>query len=565
MAEYIGAFVSNFTADPVMEGPQILLRWNLPIDTGSLNIRVLKKEKAYPDDENDGTILVNSPVASSPTSYVDLNPSIDTVWCYAAYIYYSGTQAWSPDLLYQQGAVVIPLASPTGYFYESQSRGLAGSVEPTWPTIIGSTVQDGDVLWRCIGVNPSWVTTDVSKDSAFTWDSEYMQRLLARKVPSAYRNADAESNQVKLSPQQDPDFYDVWSAIHETGFVARGEFERFLSIFGLALSRIRGAIDFYPRAVDPDETLPELLPMLAGLLGWELNTTLPTNKQRHSLMAAVPTYKIKGTTRSLEPSLRQAVGVNDVFVDPMSRHIMMSNRTTRLSAQGQLAGAYPQYAGAGSPYSRGDIVVPTLANRTGYYYQTRETGVAGGTEPTWPTIPGDVVADGTLLWRCVQFGVPHVTANVSIGATSITVDDTSPFEAGKTITIRDSVTPEGEQIVVLDIPSSTVLTLDEPTENSYTVANNALVSPAYDWYDDSTGFIWDIPVVDQFDGIYPDRVRVPGKVLDPSDIYSFEILRVWIILAAGEFVSTEELESLAKIMSQFAPADTSYVVRIEGP
>lgn len=38
--------------------------------------------------------------------------------------------------------------SPNGYTYRS-SAGTAGSVEPTWPTTLGSTVVDGTITWTC--------------------------------------------------------------------------------------------------------------------------------------------------------------------------------------------------------------------------------------------------------------------------------------------------------------------------------------------------------------------------------------------------------------------------------
>jgi phage tail-like protein len=325
---------------------------------------------------------------------------------------------------------------------------------------------------------------------------------------------------------------------------------------------VKGATDFYPKLVDPDECLAQYLAWLAGIVGWELDTNIPTAQQRQEIMSAVPVYKVKGTSGSLERLIRAISGVENTIIDPMAHHILMSNRINRLSANGVDGLAYTSWI-ALTAVARGDIAIPTSLNSTGYYYQVISAGTTGGSEPTWPTTVGDDVTDGTVTWRCRQFSAPHLTADVSAGASSITVDSTAEFEAGKTINIRDDTTTAGEEIVISTIPDSTTLNFATNLVNSYTMADDAKVTPAFDWHDDETGFIWDIPLIDDFAGIDPSRVRIPGEILDPSELYSFEFIRIWFILQAGESVSVTELDRIARIMEQFAPADTEYVVRIE--
>lgn len=554
-------FVTNFQVQPVIEGPQILALWSLPDDSDTSDIIVLRKLLGYSETETDGIELINSPIGSAPNSYVDLNQTPQRAWCYTAFVRHYCTTYWTATELIEIETTIVPITT-TGYFYVSRTRGLTGTTEPVWPTEIGDTVADGDVIWECFALNPSWVTTRRSRGAGFTWDSDYMQRLPWRTVPRIYRNEDKDSAQVALSIQSDPDDYDVWRAVHEDGSVKRGEFERFLLIFGAALSRVKGATDFYPKLVDPDECLPQYLPQLAGLVGWELSTQTPTAQQRQEILSAVPVYKVKGTTGSMEPMIRAATGVQNVVVDPMSHHILMSNRVNRLSARGVEGIAYPVWTVVAA-VARGDIVIPTFANRTGYYYQVRVAGTTGASEPIWTTIPGDDVVDGTATWRCRQFGAPHLTANAAASATTISLDTTEEFEAGKTINIRDDTTPEGEEVVIDTVVDEHTLTLTAGLSNAYSLADNAEVTPAFDWHDDETGFIWDRPVIDEFDGIDPSRVRVVGEVIEPSELYSFEFLRIWFILQSGESVSVIELDRLAKIMEQFSPTDTEYVVRIE--
>jgi len=558
---YITAY--NMAAESVMEGPQIVLTWDLPTHEDSTHIKLIRKLLAYPEDIADGDELLSSTVGGSPTYYADLNPMIHRAWCYALFTYHNAQQTWASATVFEVGQTVVP-TTPNGYFYEALNKGTAGTTEPAWPEVIGDTIQsvDGEITWVCRSTNPSWITGERARAASITWDASYMRELLFGSIPSQYRRLDAYSAQQKLAPAVDLSDNGTWRAIRETGTTEKGELQRFLSIFGIALSRVKGAADFYPQLVDPDECLPQYLSKLAGIVGWELSTTSPTQFQRQEILSAVPVYKTKGTVSGLESLLRPLAGVNAAFLDPMSRHILMSNRINRLGARGGQELAYPDWT-ATTAYARGTIVIPTSANRTGYYYQVTRAGTSGGTEPAWPTTSLEDIVDGSVTWRTRKYGVPHLTAAAVATATTLIVDDTSEFEAGKTINVRDAATPAGENIIVAEVVDSVTLELERALDNSYGPADEAVVSPAFDWYDDETGFIWDIPVIDQFDGIYPDRIRVPGAVLEPSELYSFEILRVWFLLEAGEAVTNPELERLARIMTQFAPADTRYVVRIE--
>jgi len=46
----------------------------------------------------------------------------------------------------------------------------------------------------------------------------------------------------------------------------------------------------------------------------------------------------------------------------------------------------------------GDFVYPTTTTR--FWYRCIQSGTSGGTQPTWPTVIGDTVADGGCIWKC---------------------------------------------------------------------------------------------------------------------------------------------------------------------
>lgn len=56
---------------------------------------------------------------------------------------------WAATTAYVLGNRVEP-TTPNTYVYEVTTAGTSGGSEPTWPTVIGSTVVDGTVVWTCI-------------------------------------------------------------------------------------------------------------------------------------------------------------------------------------------------------------------------------------------------------------------------------------------------------------------------------------------------------------------------------------------------------------------------------
>lgn len=84
--------------------------------------------------------LITTAPSSAPTQWVAYK-SLDTSQIV--------TQKWLAGSTYATNARIVPLASPTGYFYQCTTAGVAGATEPTWPTLPGATVKDGGAVWTC--------------------------------------------------------------------------------------------------------------------------------------------------------------------------------------------------------------------------------------------------------------------------------------------------------------------------------------------------------------------------------------------------------------------------------
>jgi len=73
------------------------------------------------------------------------NPSVDNITLTPTEI----LPAWEASTVYAVGDSVEPTVDNT-YRYECTVAGSSNSSEPSWPTTIGNTVNDGGVTWKCV-------------------------------------------------------------------------------------------------------------------------------------------------------------------------------------------------------------------------------------------------------------------------------------------------------------------------------------------------------------------------------------------------------------------------------
>jgi hypothetical protein len=97
---------------------------------------------------------------------------------------------------------------------------------------------------------------------------------------------------------------------------------------------------------------------------------------------------------------------NDTYWSDISSHEISSgtvNYSTNgialnsKSVSGVAANSWSNAWAPSTSYSAGYIIRPTTGN--GHVYLAQNTGVSGATQPTWPTIVGQTVSDGTMVWN----------------------------------------------------------------------------------------------------------------------------------------------------------------------
>lgn len=335
--------------------------------------------------------------------------------------------------------------------------GISGMQEPNWPMQSGIQISDGDLTWVC---------TDVYDYSKYAYKSgDILTLKFIESADINYRNSDVDlfygniQGIEKEASYQDPESIESIKInaplFHETKHVIRGR-EDYKKIFKEVEPTIvnTNGHDISPAVVELFYVKDHTTDL------WErdkivnrFDTIMPSTPNNFIYQATVggrvglstkgnssltePTWPtipldtfvdgqvvwqtklLIGTIVNWESNKEYVLG--DVVQPPVPNgymYVAVDFKTepvwpTTVGETVQdneviwectediyLKGFTATYRRHNTNYTVGDLVVPVVPS--GYYYMATTTGTSGNTEPIWPTVIGNNVTDGTVIWTCVD-------------------------------------------------------------------------------------------------------------------------------------------------------------------
>lgn len=113
------------------------------------------------------------------------------------------------------------------------------------------------------------------------------------------------------------------------------------------------------------------------------------------------TYVPNRTTDAFVSDLTDELGTGDGYTQG---GVTLSGPVSAVDA----ANSWGQVWAGATAYLVGQIVRPTAGN--GFVYMVNTAGTSDGAEPTWPTVIGQTVTDGTVQWTCIGRAVVWLDA-----------------------------------------------------------------------------------------------------------------------------------------------------------
>ncbi|MGE0460881.1 MAG: hypothetical protein AB7Q16_05890 [Vicinamibacterales bacterium] len=184
----------------------------------------------------------------------------------------------------------------------------------------------------------------------------------------------------------------------------------------------------------------------------------------------------------LSDTIKMAL-TTSAYTPDLDAHEFFSDVTNEITGTGYTAGgvalgsktitytaanSWATAAATTTAYAVGDIVRPAAGN--GHLYRCIVAGTSGGSAPTWPTVSGQTVADGTVTWA-------------EIGRGLLVIDCADPqwtsatFTARQAVIYKDTGTPATSPLLA---------TGDFGSDTSVTSSTFQVTLPATGWWNHAT-------------------------------------------------------------------------------
>jgi len=318
----------------------------LPSDSESFPGIMFRVDRV--DSEPDWPALIGSTVVDN-----------EVEWVCAETIYLEGYTAsyYQTNTAYNAGDLVQPVLE-TGYFYKARNAGTSGAVEPDWPTTICSTCLDGEIEWECYD----------------TLTSEVYQKNTAQRTLEAYRPFGVQPPVI-----QDPVLVHVGLGIY-LDLLRKVDESQVRADVQAILNRYQKVLALDLRIIDFENVLEQNLDYVRVARVYCLENSKTKNWQ--------PGMLCKDGDVVIPSNRAPAPGFSGL---PSARATDYTKGWAGLDEAGYTDLLY-----------RAKVVAGTLQGKTSGYTAFPDRGVSGNVEPSWPTVEGETVTEGSITWTMVS-------------------------------------------------------------------------------------------------------------------------------------------------------------------
>lgn len=285
-----------------------------------------------------------------------------------------------------------------GRFYEVVTAGTTGIGEPSWPTTIGSTVVDGTVTWRCVGLYVhAWA-------AGITVTSGDMVRPTTRN--GLWYIATAGGTTAGGEP--------TWPTVIGSTVVDNGVTWTCVGPLGRG-AQVAGARSY--RACYEWTDAKGLQHRSAPSLALAVTTTIAS-----SGASAVTVDTLRLTTKAGVRIVLYRTDVGGTVYRPVAS---VPNDTTRASVTiiDSISDTPASFWAGSTTYSVGDRVA--AISSPGIQAKCTTAGTSSGAEPAWPTTLDSTITDGGVTWT-IEAGAKGLTPIYTTGGLGEEVENFPP-------------------------------------------------------------------------------------------------------------------------------------------
>ncbi len=272
-----GVRVLDFEVIQAHQGPQIAIRWSYVNGDKILEAKLMRKKDDFPGSITDGVEVFSE---TSPTPFNKTVRISD-----------------------------LDVEANTFFYYRLFIKEVSSTVFEIAPTSGGRA--EGKTL-AC--------------------DTGFFEQRMIDCLAKLYERQDQFSSQKKLSVLTDSNGTGEKFHFKEDDTIDQGELRRFIKIVSNRFDLIKCLIDNFGLYFDVDRTCNDFLPLIAALVGVEINFDIPIPQQREEIKRAVEVYKTKGTIPGTETVARNIVGL-DVSLEEFAPRVLVSNRIRSFSSK----------------------------------------------------------------------------------------------------------------------------------------------------------------------------------------------------------------------------------------